>query len=318
MDAMKVFKSKFMNVLFAVLVLLGGTLFSVNKVSAAGAGTYWLKLDPLVNLVSLSVEGSAGSINNIKLYNVSDVNFQNYTPNILVGNYWNNANFTLTKYVEFTIAAGSDITALSLYTASDKGGVKTQVSAAQFLVSNPIGIPDPDPSATPTPVPTATPVSTPTPTPTPIVTPTPTPKPPTPTPTLTPFSANMVGAKTAIVVQIVGGKAPFVIDWGLDTDTFSSSQYTIQGLLPNTEYDVAVTDSLGALVIRKVNTGNMAAFIPPVVPNPNELFQNMIDSFGVAGTIAIAIIGGAVALGILVVLSIWGWRMIKRWLKASG
>lgn len=58
-------------------------------------------------------------------------------------------------------------------------------------------------------------------------------------------------------------------------------------------------------------------FTQPTVPGAQTVLQTMIDTFGTAGTIAIAIIGGAVALGILVILAMWGWRMIKKWLSAA-
>jgi hypothetical protein len=53
------------------------------------------------------------------------------------------------------------------------------------------------------------------------------------------------------------------------------------------------------------------------MPDSTSIFQKMIDNFGVAGTIGIAIIGGAVALGILVILGMWGWRLAKKWLSAA-
>ncbi|MNP40915.1 hypothetical protein D3C76_1345870 [compost metagenome] len=52
----------------------------------------------------------------------------------------------------------------------------------------------------------------------------------------------------------------------------------------------------------------------PVMPDSQTLFQKMIDIFGTAGTIGISIIGGAVLLGILCVLAMWGWRHVKHWL----
>lgn len=58
-------------------------------------------------------------------------------------------------------------------------------------------------------------------------------------------------------------------------------------------------------------------FTDPAVPSPNTLFQKMIDIFGTAGTIGIAIIGGAIALGIVVVLARWGWSMLKKWLSSA-
>lgn len=56
---------------------------------------------------------------------------------------------------------------------------------------------------------------------------------------------------------------------------------------------------------------------PPTMPNNSSIFQDMVDSFGTAGQIGVAIIGGAVALGIIVILGMWGWRLAKKWLAAA-
>lgn len=56
---------------------------------------------------------------------------------------------------------------------------------------------------------------------------------------------------------------------------------------------------------------------PPVMPDNSSIFQKMVDTFGTAGTIGIAIIGGAVALGIIIILGMWGWRLAKKWLSAA-
>jgi len=121
----------------------------------------------------------------------------------------------------------------------------------------------------------------------------------------------------SIVLQLVGGSPPYSVDWGIGTDTFNATKYTITGLVPDTEYTVTVSDMAGQTATKTVNTGNMKAFNPPTMPDPVSMFQKMIDSFGSAGTIALAIIGGAVGLGILCIIGIWGWRLSKRWLSAA-
>lgn len=55
----------------------------------------------------------------------------------------------------------------------------------------------------------------------------------------------------------------------------------------------------------------------PTMPDNSSVFQDMVNSFGTAGTIGVAIIGGAVALGIICILGMWGWRMAKKWLSAA-
>jgi len=58
-------------------------------------------------------------------------------------------------------------------------------------------------------------------------------------------------------------------------------------------------------------------FTKPTMPESTSLFQTMIDTFGTAGLIAIAVIGGAVALGILSVLGMFGWRLLKKWMSSA-
>lgn len=58
-------------------------------------------------------------------------------------------------------------------------------------------------------------------------------------------------------------------------------------------------------------------FTAPTMPDTQSIFQKMIDMFGVAGLIGIAIIGGAVALGLMVILARWGWGLVKGWLAKA-
>ena len=58
-------------------------------------------------------------------------------------------------------------------------------------------------------------------------------------------------------------------------------------------------------------------FTDPTMPSTQSLFQKMVDVFGTAGTIGIAIIVGAVLLGIMVVLARWGWILLKGWLSRA-
>jgi hypothetical protein len=58
-------------------------------------------------------------------------------------------------------------------------------------------------------------------------------------------------------------------------------------------------------------------FTPAPVPDSTSLFQTMINQFGTAGTIALAVIGGAVALGVIVIVAMYGWRLAKKWLSAA-
>lgn len=56
---------------------------------------------------------------------------------------------------------------------------------------------------------------------------------------------------------------------------------------------------------------------PPTMPASDSLFQKMVDMFGSAGTIGLVIIGGAVALGLIVIIAMWAWRLLKKWLSSS-
>lgn len=58
-------------------------------------------------------------------------------------------------------------------------------------------------------------------------------------------------------------------------------------------------------------------FTEPTMPDSTSVFQQMIDNFGTAGTIGVAIISAAVALGVIVILGMWGWRLAKKWLATS-
>lgn len=131
------------------------------------------------------------------------------------------------------------------------------------------------------------------------------------------IDVNLIPNMDSIIVQIISGTSPFEIDWGNGNDTFNSSQYTITGLTANTDYTVTITDAQGRVWTATINTGDKKGYIPPVFPNPQELFQKMLDVFGTAGTIAVAIIGGSIALGIICILAMWAWRLLKRWLAKS-
>jgi chitodextrinase len=131
------------------------------------------------------------------------------------------------------------------------------------------------------------------------------------------MAVRLIPNKFGIYVQITNGVAPFTVEWDLGIEEVNASAYLISGLTAETEYTVTVTDSLGVFITQTINTGSLESFLPPVFPSPEGIFQQMIDNFGEAGTVAIAIVGAAVALGILCILGLWGWRLSKRWLSAT-
>lgn len=60
-----------------------------------------------------------------------------------------------------------------------------------------------------------------------------------------------------------------------------------------------------------------ATLTAPTMPDSSSVFQSMVDSFGTAGTYAIVVIGAAVALGVIVIVAMYIWRLAKKWLSAS-
>lgn len=132
---------------------------------------------------------------------------------------------------------------------------------------------------------------------------------------------NFVPNGDAIVVQVISGVSPYTVTWEgegvYNSDTFSASQYTISGLEYEKPYQITIIAANGDEVSKIVNTGKFKSFVPPVFPDPISIFQRMIDSFGTSGMIAKAIITAAVALGVVVVLGIWAWRLAKRWMART-
>lgn len=60
-----------------------------------------------------------------------------------------------------------------------------------------------------------------------------------------------------------------------------------------------------------------AALTEPTMPDSTGVMQKMVDSFGTAGSYAIVVIGAAVALGIIVILGMYTWRLLKKWLSSA-
>lgn len=62
---------------------------------------------------------------------------------------------------------------------------------------------------------------------------------------------------------------------------------------------------------------NSTALVQPTMPDSSSVIQSMVNSFGTAGTDAIAIITAAVGLGVIVIVGMYAWRSLKKWLSAS-
>lgn len=56
---------------------------------------------------------------------------------------------------------------------------------------------------------------------------------------------------------------------------------------------------------------------PPTMPDNSTVYQSMVDTFGTAGTIAVAVIGAAVSLGVISMLGMFAWRMAKKWISSA-
>lgn len=132
------------------------------------------------------------------------------------------------------------------------------------------------------------------------------------------LTVSMVGNGTSIVLYVSGGLPPYEIDWvesseiGVTVNTFY-----IPNLTKDTEYTVTVTDSESKFVTQVVNTGSTVSYLPPVMPDSTSMFQSLVNSFTKAGQIALVIIAGAVSLGLIVILAMWAWRMLKKWLSTA-
>jgi hypothetical protein len=132
------------------------------------------------------------------------------------------------------------------------------------------------------------------------------------------MAVTMIPNGTSIVVRIKGGKLPVKVSVnGGEEQTFTQREFAVTGLAKSTDYTVAVTDANLNTYSEVINTGTTVSYIPPVMPDSTSLFQRMVNAFGRAGTIALYVIGGAVALGVLIILGLWAWRLTKRWLATS-
>lgn len=269
-----------------------GNEVSVGNMSGGYAITYDLGANYTIDGYYLHTDGAYGRM---RLLDASNNVLGTYTPsNVGESN-------TSTSYKSITPINGVRKVEVSATTSSEyfyEADVHAGVA--------------PSPSPTPAPTPTPSPSPTPSPTPTPIATPS-----PTPSPTPVPLIVNALPNKDSIIMQISGGAKPYTVTWPGHSQSVNVSQYTILGLISETSYAITVTDSKGVKWTGTVNTGSEKAYVPPTMPNPQDLFQRMLDVFGTAGTIAIAVISGAILLGILCVLALWGWRLFKQWLARA-
>jgi hypothetical protein len=132
------------------------------------------------------------------------------------------------------------------------------------------------------------------------------------------FDINFIPNADSIYIQVSGGQSPYKVKWAPDKEEeFDTSAHIVRDLTMNTDYVFTVSDSKGQMVSKSINTGSTQKYLPPIMPNPSNYFQNMLDSFGTAGIIAVTVIASAVALGIITVLGVYGWRTFKKWLTSA-
>lgn len=73
----------------------------------------------------------------------------------------------------------------------------------------------------------------------------------------------------------------------------------------------------GAAVLIGQNKASASTLTEPVMPDSSGVFQDMVDTFGTAGSYAIVVIGGGVSLGLITVLAMYVWRLLKKWLSSA-
>lgn len=139
------------------------------------------------------------------------------------------------------------------------------------------------------------------------------------TPQLREMETALVPNGTSIIVRIQYGQAPYKIELLSPAAEYETKQtvHYITGLSLNASYTVRVTDAAGTVFSGTVNTGEKVSLVPPILPDSDETMQKMVNGFTEAGRIGIVIIGGAVSLGVIVILARWAFRMTKRWLARA-
>lgn len=133
-----------------------------------------------------------------------------------------------------------------------------------------------------------------------------------------PLSVSFIPAGNAILVNVNGGKPPYTVSMVNPPyhETINGKSHTIRNLELSTDYTITVMDSDGETITETINTGDKVGFIPPDFPDSTTIFQKILNSFGSAGQVGIAIILAAVALAVIIILGLYGWRLTKRWLAS--
>jgi chitodextrinase len=132
-----------------------------------------------------------------------------------------------------------------------------------------------------------------------------------------PLDVNSIGNGTSIRIVITGGSAPFSYTVGSTSGSFYDMDYLVTGLTPMTDYLITVTDDTGAIYSSTVSSGVYSGIIAPSVPSITGTMNSALGSFTDGGNIAVTIASAAGALLIIILLSIWAWRLTKKRLTES-
>lgn len=114
-----------------------------------------------------------------------------------------------------------------------------------------------------------------------------------------------------------GGTSPFTVSQdGTEIATVTDSVYRVDSLELNTTYAFEVTDGTSTDTAT-LTTDSEYKVTAPLMPKSTDTFQKMVDVFGKAGTYALIVIAGGVSLGLITILAMYIWRLLKKWLSSA-
>lgn len=141
-----------------------------------------------------------------------------------------------------------------------------------------------------------------------------------------PVSINGLSALsggTVLHLQWGGTEAPYTVvvkdssGKVVSSQTLSTNTLAVTGLTVQTQYTVTVTDSGANSVNGSYNSG-AESLLAPNMPDATATYHSFGGIFGDAGKIFMFIIGGALLLGALMVVSKFGWRKTKQSAAGNG
>jgi chitodextrinase len=132
-----------------------------------------------------------------------------------------------------------------------------------------------------------------------------------------PLDVTLIPNGTSIMVMIAPGtgSSPFTYTLSGLSGSFTSTKHLITGLTANTDYLVHIEDATGADFSMTINTGPFTGYTPPPEPALTGTIDTMLSGFGDINNVALIVIASAVGLFLLIVLSLFAWRLTKRKLR---